>query len=197
MLTNKHCPTTNPTSTYSFITPLWDEAFLRVESYLRAFGLESRVRLNQISSEIIKDARAHSLTEGASEPPVALAMRLTYERVGDWLARTGLELDWTNERTLAEGRLALILADLPGRWADFFLCHAPLPADLVASIASSQLLPSPELRLSNMPPAPLEFGRLESEDPGMQSIRTVSFSRAIVWWVFILGCFSVAWAASH
>lgn len=37
--------------------PAWDEAFLRVEGYLRAYGLESHVLLNQITAEIIQEAR--------------------------------------------------------------------------------------------------------------------------------------------
>jgi len=177
--------------------PAWDEAFLRVQSYLQAYGLESPVLLNPITAGIIRQAQTQAASSGQGEAPVMLAMAVTQAHIGEWFTRAGQNLDWTNERMRAQGRLALIFADLPGRWANHFLSQEPAPAELVAAMASSQLLPGPELRLSNMPTAPLQFGFSESGDPLLVRAKMWLPLRAMVSWLMIVGIFGVAWAAGH
>jgi len=174
----------------------WDEAFLRVQSYLRAYGLESLVLLNQITADIIGAAQARA-REGGSAAPVTLAMEVTHARIGEWFARTGQQIDWSDERMRAQGRLALIVADLPGRWANYFLSPAPVPPELAARMTLVQLISSPELRLSTMPPATLEFGFLESDAPRLPTRRIWLPLRAMVSWLLVVGFFGVAWAAAH
>jgi hypothetical protein len=176
--------------------PAWDEAFLRVESYLRAHGLESPVLLNQITTEVIREARTRVL-EGCADEPVVVSMQLTHTRIGNWYARTGQDVDWKNERMRAQGRLALINANLPGRWPNYFLSSDPVPADLAAAVTSFQLLPAPELYLSKMAPAPLEIVFHEPDDSHL-SIKTMwPPARTIASWLLIFGFFGMAWAASH
>jgi hypothetical protein len=176
--------------------PAWDEAFLRVEGYLRAYGLESHVLLNQITAAIIQEARRR-IEGGEAGNPLSVAMEITQSRIGAWLSRSGQEIDWTNERTRAQGRLALIVADLPGRWPNQFLSTEPFPEDLAAALASFRILPAPGMRLSNMAPEPLEFGILEPGDPRLKTRRIWVPMRAVVPWLLIFGFFGVAWASSH
>jgi hypothetical protein len=180
----------------SATTRTWDEAFLRVESYLRAYGLESRVRLNQITSEIIQQAR-EQWSDDDTEAPVTIALNLARARVDAWLLSINPVAEPNYEQSAADARVALILADLPGRWSDCLLSACPLPEALRARLNSTPVLPTPELRVSNMPPAPLEFGNGEPAEPGLGAWRTSIFSRAALTWVFILGLFSAAWAATH
>jgi hypothetical protein len=180
----------------SITSPTWDEAFLRVESYLRAYGLESRVRLNQITSEVIQEAQAY--WRGGAEPsPITLSMQLARDRIDAWLAKIELAPEPTGEKTGADARVALILADLPGRWASYFLSAHALPEEFVNSLNSTRVLPTPEMRISNMPPAPLEFVGAESAIPERSAWSSSAFSKAALGWIFILGFFSAAWAASH
>jgi hypothetical protein len=176
--------------------PAWDEAFLRVESYLRSYGLESRVLLNRITLDIVHEARLRSL-EGGGEHPVSLALRTTHVRIGKWFAHAGHSMDWEDERVRTQGRLALIVADLPGRWANHFLSAESVPAELAAAMGSFRMLPGPELRLGTMNPEPLEFGIME---PGLHPVAGRRFwaaARAAASWLVIFGFFGVAWAASH
>jgi hypothetical protein len=174
----------------------WDEAFLRVESYLRAHGMESPVVLNNTAADIVREARERS-QNGSPGEPVALAMDVTHSRIGSWFAQSGWPIDWKNERMRAQGRLALIIADLPGRWAQCFLSADPVPAEFAESMASFQILPGPEMRLSNMAPEPLEFSLLDPGDPRLRSRRIWIPVRAGVSWLLISGLFGVAWAATH
>jgi len=174
----------------------WDEAFVRVESYLRAYGLESRLLLNRVAAELVGEARAVAQAE-PDTAPVTLTMRLAHERIADWFARASGERDWSNWPARAEGRLALILADLPGRWSRFFLSLEAMPKELAAALAMTEVLPAPAISLSPMAPEPLEFGLPEMIDP-RRLIGTLWLpARTLMTWSLIVGFFGVAWVASH
>jgi len=177
-------------------TPTWDEAFLRVESYLRAYGLESRMRLNQITSEIIQTAQA-LWSEEKDSSPVILSMQVTRGKIDDWLTKIDLSPEFTSERTAADARIALILADLPGRWSDHFLNSGTLPAQFMNSIGTTRVLPTPEMCVSTMPPAPLDLGAGEGNEPTFALPSVGSFPHAALTWITILSFFCTVWAASH
>ena len=176
--------------------PAWDEAFLRVESYLRAHHLESRVLLNQLVTEIIAEARSRGPAQPADEP-VVVAMQVTHARIGAWFARAAQASDWANDRDRAHGRLALVIANLPGRWSNHFLSAQSVPPELAAAMASFQFQPGPELRFSNMPTAPLEFGFDESDHPHAAKHGVWPLVRAASSSLFVVGLIGAAWAASH
>jgi hypothetical protein len=176
--------------------PAWDEAFMRVESYLRAHHLESRMLLNQLVSEIVAEARSRAPAPRADEA-VAFAMQVTHARIGAWFARAATASDWANERDRAHGRLALVIANLPGRWSNYFLSAESVPPELASAMASFQFQAGPELRFSNMPTAPLEFGFDETDDPHAARHGVWPLVRAASSSLLVAGLFGAVWAASH
>jgi hypothetical protein len=187
------CP---PVTTPLAGDPSWDEAFLRVESYLRAHQLESRVLLNQLASDIIREARERVCASPAEEPVFA-AMNVTNTRIGVWFARAGNAGDWSDERVREGGRLALVLTNLPERWANCFLSTEPVPPEFAAALAAGTMQPGPEMRFSNMAAAPLEFGFADPADPGSPARGGWASMRAAATWLLIAGLYGSAWAASH
>lgn len=170
----------------------WDEAFLRVESYLRAHQIESRVLLNQLTAEIISAARV--LSEAHPDvPPVTVAMQVTHARIGDWLVRVLGEGHWADERFRARGRLALLLARLPQTSAPRFLSTDEVPADLAARLAGAALQPGPEVRLTGMPAAPLEFPLVDAAEETWTTFSGSTFVRASASWLLFVGFLGVAW----
>ena len=153
-------PTQVKTSRETPIATRWGEAFLRVESYLRAHHLENRALLDEISTDIMREARG-SGNNGAE--PVAAAMQVAQARISAWLARAGNQDDGSNQRLRTCDRLALALADFSGRWEHRFLSTGPVPTEFVSALALGVLQSGPELRVSHMSPMPLEFGL---DDPG-------------------------------
>lgn len=176
--------------------PSWDEAFLRVESYLRAHQLESRVLLNQLASDIIREARVRACAN-PTEEPVFAAMNVTNARIGAWFARAGNAGDWSDERVREGGRLALVLTNLPERWANCFLSTEPVPPEFAAALAAGTMQPGPEMRFSNMAAAPLEFGFADPADPDSPTRGGWAGMRAATTWLLIAGLYGSAWAASH
>lgn len=185
----------SPATEAKLSDPAWDDAFLRVESYLRAHRLESRELLNRLASSIIREARQRSVSY-PDLTPVEISLRVTHARIGRWFSKVWPEGDWSQERHRAQGRLALVMADLPGQWADHFLTEASIPPELAKGMAEFSLQPGPELRFSNMPPAPLEFGFDDATDPERQQRGRWVLARAAISWFMIVGLVSAAAAAS-
>lgn len=174
----------------------WDEAFLRVESYLRAHHLESRVLLAQLTSEIIQVARELS-AQLPAEPPVTLALRVAHARIGEWLQPLLPDGNWADERFRARGRLALLMSELPQRCPERFLAAEPPPASVAQRLASASLLPAPELRPTPMPPAMLEFPLVEIAEEKWVTFSRSTFTRSAASWVVFIGLLGVAWFATR
>src|SRR5688572_9771073 len=115
------------------ITAAWDDAFLRVESYLRAHQIESRVILNHLTTDILTAARALAV-EHPEEAPVTLAINVTHARIGQWMVDALGEGDWADERFRARGRLALLMAEIPQRCPEKFLSLEELPSEIRAQL---------------------------------------------------------------
>jgi hypothetical protein len=168
---------------------------VRVQSYLRAYGLKSPVLLSQVTSSLIEEARTRSASMQGE--PLELAMEITHSRIGAWFAKAGCPTDSASGQLPVQGRLALIIDDLAGSGANHFLSPNPIPASLAAAMASFRILPVPEMRPSGMAPEPLEFGILEAGDPRLPNRRIWVPIRVVASWGLIFGLFGFAWAATH
>jgi hypothetical protein len=182
----------------------WDEAFLRVESYLRAHQIESRLLLNRLVVEIINSARATALVGADSKPsaasdPVARAMREAERRTNAWFTRVlGDAVDPDDERLGTRGRIALVLADVPARWPQHFLAEAPPPPDLVEAMRTAYIEAGPEMEVTRMVPRAMDFGPIANvADEAWRTFRRWPLLRAIVGWLLFVGLLAAAWFASH
>jgi hypothetical protein len=174
----------------------WDEAFARVESYLRAHHIESRVLLNQLTTEIVETARAFA-TERPAEPPVTIAMQVTHARIGEWLVKAIGEGDWADERFRARGRLALLLGKIPQNHPQRFLSPGQVPAEIARPLAEARLQSGPELRVTGMAAAPLEFPLAEAAEEKWETFSRSAFVRASASWLLVIGFLGAAWFAMH
>ena len=182
------------------VGPAWDEAFLRVESYLRAHQIESRLVLNRLAVEIIRAARAGADTpEGRTLDPVALAMREAERRTAAWFARVlGDAADPDDERLGTRGRIALVMADVPARWPQHFLAATPPPPELVEAMRAAYLEAGPELELTRMVPRPLDFGPIANvADEAWKTFARWPILRAVFGWALFIGLLGVVWWATH
>jgi hypothetical protein len=180
--------------------PDWDEAFLRVESYLRAHQIESRLVLNRLAVEIIRAARAAADTpEGAGLDAVALAMREAERRTAAWFARVlGDAADPEDERLGTRGRIALVMADVPARWPQHFLAATPPPPELVEAMRAAYLEAGPELELTRMVPRPIDFGPIANvADEAWKTFARWPVLRVVFLWLLFVGVLAVLWFATH
>lgn len=185
-----------PVSESAAPEPAWDEAFLRVESYLRAHHIESRVLLNRLAMTIIAKTRLLAASRPGDEI-VTLAMQVTHAEMGAWFARVYGEGDWADERFRARGRLALLLTDMPGRWSGYFLSDEPLPEELASAMRTCAFQPGPEVRFSHMPPTPLDEILGDEKDPSRPPTGRRPYLRAALACILVGGLMGIAWAATH
>ncbi|HBE22107.1 MAG TPA: hypothetical protein DDW21_01330 [Verrucomicrobiales bacterium] len=138
----------------------WEEAYISVECYLRALQLRNRLLVADMVRAILfraSDRQAHE----PQKAPRVLAMEETLKAVADWTSNV-LNVELQNNRLAARGRLALLLADMPGKWQPVFLTQSPWPEPFVQKMRSSYLAAGPQFAALTMTPQPLELNALGS-----------------------------------
>lgn len=131
----------------------WNEAYVTAESYLCALGLRNRLLLSRVIHRILNRAEQR-VADDPRLHPSTIAMEETIRLVAEWFSlATGVQLP--EKRLAARGRLALLLADLPGRLQHHFLADPPLPAEVVGALRDSYLKEGPGMDRRAMTPRPI------------------------------------------
>ena len=168
----------------------WNTAYAKVESYFNSLRVRNKVLLGQMVSLVISRAMRR-----ANGHPDRSASELAAEEmdhvVTEWFAEVLHEPPTNRDQMLStRGRLALLLADMPGKWQDQFLRPGPWPEEFVKAMREAYLRAGPDFQLSQMTPRPLHLGPITT----ITSIREVKFSKMIgIWLLFALILVAVFW----
>lgn len=138
----------------------WEEAYAAVEAYLQALRLRNRLLVAELVRSILWRASARRVNE-PEKPPRLLAMEEALSEVAQW-TREVLDVPLENRRLAARGRLALLLAGMPGKWQGVFLTPAPWPPEFVEAMKKSYLAAGPQFAQLTMNPRPLELNAIGS-----------------------------------
>jgi hypothetical protein len=133
----------------------WEEAYAMVEGYYSALRIRNRLLLSRIIALVLRRAARRLPTEPGRKP-AELAMQEAMSVVVDWFQRV-LKIELPEHRLAARGRLALLLADMPGRWQRWFLLDSGWPDDFVAQMRSSYLAAGPAFQSRTMVPHALDL----------------------------------------
>jgi hypothetical protein len=161
----------------------WNAAYAKVENYFHALRIRNKALLGQLVLRVLERAmkRApgepnHSTTQIAAEEMDRI--------VTEWFAEV-LEEPPTNADQLlsTRGRLALLLADMPGKWQDQFLRPGPWPAEFVSAMRESYLRAGPDFQLSKMSARPFDLGPITT----LTNLGRIPYLKmALAWSLFIL-----------
>ena len=159
----------------------WNTAYAKVESYFNSLRVRNKVLLGQMVALVIERAmrRAKETTDrSASE----LAAEEMDHVVTEWFAEVLQEPPTNRDQMLStRGRLALLLADMPGKWQDQFLRPGPWPEEFVKAMREAYLRAGPDFQLSQMTPRPLDLGPITT----LNSIAKVRYSKMVgIWLIF-------------
>jgi len=138
----------------------WNDAYAKVESYFNALRIRNRPLLGQMVLRVLDRAQKRAPLE-----PARTATQLAAEEmdhiVTEWFAEV-LQVPPTNADQMlsTRGRLALLLADMPGKWQDQFLRPGPWPEEFTEAMRETFLRAGPDFQLSKMAPRPLDLGPL-------------------------------------
>lgn len=157
----------------------WNAAYTRVENYFRALRIRNRVLLGQLVLQVLERAMKRAANE-PGRPVTELAAEELDLLVTEWFANVLERIPTGVEQMLsARGRLALLLADMPGKWQDQFLRPGPWPKEFVTAMRENYLRAGPDFQFSRMTPRPLELGPVA----GLTRFGRLPYSRMALSWI--------------
>ena len=135
----------------------WNGAYSKVESYFHALRVRNKVLLGQLVARVLERATQRSATE-PQRSATELAVEEMDRLVNEWFAQVLQAQSAGAEMLSTRGRMALLLADMPGRWQDQFLRPGPWPDEFGMAMRDGYLRAGPNFQLASMTPRPLDLG---------------------------------------
>jgi hypothetical protein len=171
----------------------WNAAYAKVEHYFYALRVQNKTLLGQSVLRVLERAQARAATE-----PNISATQLAVEEmdrlIREWFASVlQIPPDQHDPTLSTRGRLALLLADMPGKWQDQFLRPGPWPEEFVSAMRESYLRAGPDFQLSKMVPRPFDLGPLTT----LQQFSRLPYLRMILIWLFFILIFVVIFKLTH
>lgn len=168
----------------------WNAAYVKVENYFHALRIRNKPLLGQLVLRVLERAQ-----QRAPREPQRSATELAAEEmdhiVTDWFGEVLQTSPVGSEQTLStRGRLALLLADMPGKWQDQFLRPGPWPREFVDSMRESFFRAGPDFQLAKMTPRPLDLGPITT----LTNFGKIPYVRfAMIWASYALLLVAVFW----
>jgi len=140
--------------------------------------VRNRVLVGQLVLQVLDRAMERAPQEPARSPTELAAEEMDLF-VTDWFRRVLNEPSASADQPLStRGRLALLLADMPGQWQDQFLRPEPWPEAFVTSMRETYLRAGPDFQLSRMTPRPLDLGPIAT----LTDFRRLPYKKMFLLW---------------
>jgi hypothetical protein len=157
----------------------WNDAYTKVERYFHALRVRNKILLNRLVIHVLKRAMRR-----APQEPNRSASELAAEEmdhvITDWFAEVLQQPPTGADQMLStRGRLALLLADMPGKWQDQFLRPGPWPEEFVAAMRKTYLQAGPDFQLSKMTARPFDLGPITT----LTNFTRLPFRPMVIAWV--------------
>jgi hypothetical protein len=157
----------------------WNAAYVKVENYFHALRIRNKPLLGQLVLQILELAKTRAPAE-----PHRLATEIAAEEmdrfVTAWFAEVLQTSPVGSEQTLStRGRLALLLADMPGKWQEQFLRPGPWPPEFVEAMRETFFRAGPDFQLSKMTPRALDLGPIGT----LSNLGTLPYVRMTLAWL--------------
>jgi hypothetical protein len=161
----------------------WNGAYAKVESYFHALRIRSKPLLGQLVLRVLERAQRRAPAE-LNSSATQLAAEEMDRIVTEWFSEVLQSPPTKADNTLStRGRLALLLADMPGKWQDQFLRPGPWPREFTSAMRETFLRAGPDFQLSKMTPRPLDLGPITT----LTNLgRMPYFRMALAWTLFAL-----------
>jgi len=161
----------------------WNAACIKVENYFHALRVRNKLLLGQLVLRVIDRAMRRAPAEPGRSATQLAAEEMDH-LVTEWFAEVLQSSPTKADHTLStRGRLALLLADMPGRWQEQFLRPGPWPEAFTTAMREAFLRAGPDFQLSKMTPRPLDLGPITT----LTNLGKMPYVRMILaWGVFAL-----------
>jgi hypothetical protein len=164
----------------------WNAAYVRVEDYLRAHRIHSRLHQSQLIQRILeRAARRHA--ENPALEPSRYAAEETEREMDAWFGKLLGDSDRPHDRIAIDGRVAMLLCDGPQRWPYAFLDHQHVPEAFAKAMRERSFQAGPDLAVSAMVPRPIDLGPIsEAAGETLERFERYPFLRMLALWAFFL-----------
>lgn len=137
----------------------WNDAYVRVEDYLRAHRIHNRLHQSRLIIRILeRAARRHE--ENPRLDPTTLAAEEAERMMDAWFGEVLGEKELPHDRIAVTGRLALLLTDGAEKNPYAFLDLERIPPKFARAMQQSSIEAGPDLAVSSMVPRPIDLGPL-------------------------------------
>ena len=156
----------------------WNAAYVKVENYFHALRVRNKALLGQLVLRVLERAMRRAPAE-PDRPTTELAAEEMDRIVTEWFADVLRVPSTKADQTLStRGRLALLMADMPGKWQEQFLRPGPWPEEFTGAMRETFLRAGPDFQLSKMAPRPLDLGPITT----LTNLGRLPYARMIVVW---------------
>ena len=157
----------------------WNAAYAKVESYFHALRVRNKILLGRLVIHVLKRAMRR-----APQEPERSASELAAEEmdhvVTEWFAEVLQQpATGTDQMLSTRGRLALLLADMPGKWQDQFLRPGPWPQAFLDAMRQTYFQAGPDFQLSKMIARPLDLGPITT----LTNFSRLPYRKMVLTWV--------------
>jgi len=161
----------------------WNAAYAKVENYFHALRIRNKALLGQLVLRVLERAMKRAPAE-PNHSATQLAAEEMDRTVTEWFAAVLQEPPTNADQMLStRGRLAMLLADMPGKWQDQFLRPPPWPDEFVQAMRDAYLRAGPDFQLSQMAPRPLDLGPITT----LTNLGRVPYLKmSLAWTLFVL-----------
>jgi hypothetical protein len=168
----------------------WNAAYVKVENYFHALRVRNKALLGQLVLRVLDRAMRRAPAE-LERSATQLAAEEMDHLVTEWFGEVLQSPSAKADQTLStRGRLALLLADMPGRWQEQFLRPGPWPDEFTTAMRDAFLRAGPDFQLSKMTPRPLDLGPITT----LSNLGKMPYFRmTLVWALFALLLIVVFW----
>jgi hypothetical protein len=158
----------------------WNAAYVKVENYFHALRIRNKPLLGQLVLRVLERAQRRAPSE-PKRTATEIAAEEMDKLVTGWFAEVlQVSPTGTDQMLSTRGRLALLLADMPGKWQDQFLRPGPWPQEFVESMRESFFRAGPDFQLSKMTPRPLDLGPITT----LTNFGNLPYVRMVLVWTF-------------
>jgi hypothetical protein len=175
----------------------WNDAYIRVEDYLRAHRIHNRLHSSRLILRILeRAARRHAENPGLD--PTALAAEEAETMMDHWFADVLNERDQPHERIAVDGRVALLLSDGPHKWPYAFLDERHIPEEFKTAMQSSALTAGPDMAVSSMVPRPIDLGPIpQVAGETLERFEQLPLLRTLFLWLVFAGALAAIFYATR
>jgi len=161
----------------------WNDAYAKVENYFHALRIRNKVLLGDLVLRVLERAQRRAPAE-PDRSATQIAAEEMERIVTEWFSEVLQSPPTKADNSLStRGRLALLLADMPGRWQEQFLRPGPWPEEFTGAMREAFLRAGPDFQISKMTPRPLDLGPITT----LTNLgRFPYFRMALIWVLFAL-----------